>query len=324
MGNICQYNLIKEKYQTDLWKDIKNHWISINPIELNEMLEKQCEKPWFGNLSSFWENIKNNCSPSISKQFPDSLLNKESMIRNQTELNFLLPKTDLVNAFLPVLITSYFENRHKNLKFLNNLFQGACTETDLERGKYLWFTAPFKETYKKLRAEHCKANSIGRTLPIYIHILQFLAFLACTSCHCNVGLSFYLFEYMTGYLHLLGADARYYIQLLEKEKLISFSEPKSRYDKQIFDFAQRKIHESYWPDLKGPSAKKDNRVKYHHGISFDTFLINLKIELSSNDDIILAEDDPLKIAHQFDLAREAYLNSNIPRGFDEMCNPNDS
>ena len=113
---------------------------------------------------------------------------------------------------------------------------------------------------------------------------------------------------------LFRSDARYYIDELgrikktEEQFLCTPNEYNEEIKKYIINIIQ------------STNSLHANRKSFE----FLTFLYNLKCELSPNGNITLTKDDPLEIAHQFDLAREAYLVGDMPGIFDEMCTSKDT
>lgn len=226
-----------------------------------------------------WGSTQKNSHPSIYERFPSVI--KEHLPEAGYELHNLLPQTDLVKTFLPVLLTSYITHYPHRKNFLDLLGQDNSNTDFIEKGKKLWITPPLRVSYNKLTAADCNPVNIERTLPVYLRIIQFLVFLVNTAAICNVGLSFFLFEEMTGYLHLLGEDAKHYLELLGTMDIEHLMTAKSEYDRKIVKYSKQIVADLGL--LKYAMASPDRRIKYTRPFSFLVFLANLEDDLSPSD-----------------------------------------
>lgn len=302
----------KKIYYDDLWSEIKNRCIQLNQSS-NEVSGNHIAVPWFGDIKFVWRDFSKKCPKALLSHFPANIT-KGRLPEIASELHNLLPRTDLVKSFLPVLLSSYVTNRKKNfLQLLNN---ETLDISHIESQKHLWSTPSLSKNYPAMTADDVKLKSWDRGLSVYSKIIQFSLFNKATFHICDVGSSFYMFEIMTGYLHLLDADACYYIDKLARTKEkgnMPFCTP-NEFNEEIKSYIEDKLCTNC--NLPGDKSSVP--------FGFLTFLYNLKHELSKNGDIILSEDDPLEIAHQFDLNRKSYLISNMLGAFDEACNHDDS
>lgn len=121
---------------------------------------------------------------------------------------------------------------------------------------------------------------------------------------------------MIGYLRLLGADARHYIDCISEsgktieDQLLCIPNKIDQEIKQYIDYILQNM------------AVSKGKKPWQPSFDLLIFLYNLKCALAPNADIRLAENDPLEIAHQYDVMREAYLNGDRTSTFEIMCNPN--
>lgn len=267
---------LRKIYCDDLWNDIKKHWLALNKSEISF---ERPERPWFGDILYWGDRLKNFSHPSVYEKFPATI--KEHLPEVGYELHNLLPQTDLVKAFLPVLITSYVTRYSHKKDFLGLLEQNNPSPALIEEGKKLWIIPPLRFSYKKLTAADCNPVNIARTLPVYLQIIQFLVFLVNTVAICNVGLSFFLFEEMTGYLHLMGEDAKHYLELLSTMDIEHPATVKFEDDEEIIKYSEHILSELNF--LKYTKASSDKRIKYTRSFSFLVFLANLDEELSLSD-----------------------------------------
>lgn len=304
------------KYEADLWRDIKQHWRELNKCK---SYEENIKIPWFTSTEAMWKNVENKCGPDIFNIFPSSIQHNVSKI--ERELHWLLPKTDLVKAFLPVLLTSYFTNRAKSTDFLKLLMEEEYNDNDsvIEKGRNIWISPTLKETYKKLRSSDCTPENIRRTLPVYMRIMQFFVFLCCESSICNVGLSFYYFEHMTGYLHLLEHEvsANTILNLLRECEIQEPLEPKSQYDDVITMFSEFFINDMKHLSLKKAGSKNKSEL-------FRIFLSRLKNELLESEgtlDITKIPEEQLQLLENIKYSKASlfsYFDEATIEEFEEM------
>lgn len=278
------YEELKRIYCNDLWNDIKKHWLDLNEDKISF---ERPDRPWFGDILYCGDQLKKNSHPSIYERFPSVI--KEHLPEAGYELHNLLPQTDLVKTFLPVLLTSYITHYPHRKNFLDLLDQDNSNTDFIEKGKKLWITPPLHVSYNKLTAADCNPVNIERTLPVYLRIIQFLVFLVNTAAICNVGLSFFLFEEMTGYLHLLGEDAKYYLELLGTMDIEHHMTTKSKYDEEIIEYSKRILSDLNLLKYAIVSLDTDNDCT--RPFSFLVFLANLGDELSPSDALARGIED---------------------------------
>lgn len=311
--NTSAFSCFEKKYYGALWDEIKNQCILVNQCK-TEIYEKQIGVPWFGDIQYTWKNFKKTCPYIFWKRFPANLTKEDRLPEIATELHYLLPNTDLVKTFLPVLLSSYVTKRKSN--FWESLNDEDLDIDQIECKKDLWSTPPLRDTFPKLTADNVSLTCLDRGLSVYSKIIQFFVFVEATSHICNVSLSFFGFDAMTGYLRLLGADARHYInesgKTMENQLLCISSE----INQEILQYIE------YTIDTVQNMNVPKNGKPWQLPFELLTFMYNLKCELTPNASVSLDENDPLEKAHQYDVMREAYLNGDRTSIFDIMCNPN--
>lgn len=203
-------------------------------------------KPWFGDLQLWLSEVRSLCSeerPCYADReklssnsakifmYPLSVYFYDAMM--PLELDTILPQTSsYVKAFLPVLLFSYIVNRRgspkdkldqngypkipsSELSYTASYYHRLVTRpkdlTQQERSKMLndgrkLFLAKHWETiYPKLTFSSLQQNELT-TRKIYGRILLFLRLILKTNKICNITLSMYAFEYMTGLLSLVCAN----------------------------------------------------------------------------------------------------------------------
>lgn len=311
------FEVIKEKCFNDLWLDIKGHWERLSSSETSD---KATKFPWFGDIQYWIEVCKRNTSSCILKKFPSAI--RENPSQPLLELHRLLPQTNLTKAFLPILLNGYFRNYRKNNCFFETITNEPVDDSVFERGMKLFITPQFTETYRKLSSKDCRNGNIGRILPVYLQIIQFLVFLTSTSQICNVSLSFFCFERMTGYLHLLGPDANSYLQKLDEDGVEPLLNSTSQYNDAIFKYAETVLRDLRL--LKYSYLSNDKRVKNTRSLHFFYFVICLFEELWEGDippdeQTICKGDSFLHDAYMFKRIAEAQsLSENGSEIFDGL------
>ena len=298
---------VKKLFNENLYSEIDSHWINLNSSQ--DFEDKSNFFPWFGDISYTWKQTEQKTSPTVFQHFPKNIqTNIDSLGR---ELHHLLPQEPLTKAFLPILLTSYFNaDRSESLAFYSLFEHREYDSSLLSKGTKLIHSPRLEESYPKLTKESCNMSNIGRILPIYLKSIQFLVFLDSTSHICNPCLSFYAFQCMTDYLHLLGAKADYLLEFMDQLSLEDLLHPDPQLEKAILNYTHDIIHDFY--TLRIRRRKKDGSLTSpNFPLSFLTFIMMLqdKLDQESIDsnvaapimsESILGIDDPLAAARCID------------------------
>lgn len=249
----------------------------------------------------------------------------------------MLPEISSVKAALPVLLCNFFSNWGKPYANFVTLLkeesyysdQHSKFEAVLKTGEKLWIAPSLKKAYGKLTGNDFSIDNVKRILPVYLKTIQFLVFLQYASnsryvgSACNVSLSFYSYESMTGYLHLLGADARDYVSKIDKAIGDSSSAPESlfaqveeTYGERIKKYICDYVEDFYANDF--PKNEPSGEKQYRWTPNFLTYLANLKVELSPPE-FTFRENDPLGCYHTWDQNLETRLSEETVIGiFDRL------
>lgn len=203
-------------YAQDLRKKIQEHWTALDMaagMEKREFLEKFGPTKggfWFGDVSFHFRDLEKRMSHTQFCKFPTYIASKKVLNTRLIEFNYLFPKDSLTEAFLPVLLTGYLQKRSTNDSFVENLYAYQnSTSVDFKKKSQMYMDIPsLEEAYSGLynnpKARKVSSKNILRAFKIYQQIMIFLVILRAVSHKCNVTLSFYMYEILTGALSLLN------------------------------------------------------------------------------------------------------------------------
>lgn len=296
-------DMLKNYYTNDLSNTIKRHWKKTITDGIattnNRFLRPEDIELWRENMNAHY-------IPSLFENFSKLTLNdysnttsKENRIIVGEELSVMLPNDSLVKAFFPVLLSGYVTRRWSMPKvYLYLTAENYKNPPLLQWIKKLWVPIPWKEDFKSLQYKNCKLSNASRTLPVFAKIVQFLFFLVNTRSFCNVGLSLYVFEQLTGYISLLDYNARYFCVCVEKEyakrlkdRDVSKKIPpeiiteKTKCDDQIIKYIETMIsnlQES--PCFSYPKSNEEAKVNSYYATFFVLLKFQLIPELLSTED----------------------------------------
>lgn len=199
-------------YAQDLRKKIQEHWTALDTatgMERREFLERFGPTKggfWFGDVSFHFCDLEKRISRAEFCKFPTYIADNKILNARLIEFNYLFPKDPLIEAFLPVLLTGYLQKRSTNDSFVENLYayqNGASV--DFKKKSQIYLAIPSLERaypglYNNRQARKVSSKNISRAFKIYQQIMVFLVILRAVSHKCNVTLSFYVYEILTGAL----------------------------------------------------------------------------------------------------------------------------
>lgn len=320
---------LKEIYLYDLKKIILKN---LTQLREGEVCVEECDTPWFGDVFSWTSTLQKECMSTLSKDLP-ALLRREDKKSKESEeseeldkldklgkeLHNLLPQDDLVKAFLPIILTNYVSRRSQMSDVYDILFGDLCNEALPRQLEKYWAPSSWKERYKNISSKNCKGTNFFRTLPIYVNAIQFLFFLKDTK-DCNIGLSFYVFDQLTGYLRLFDYRASFFCMKVEEEyserlknmkggtiSIAAIAE-KTKYDDGIIAFVNdvtAELTQGYptCSATSGPDYDSNHTPEgYDLNLNLFVFIKNLKLELlkDKNDEVSLDKKDSLRDFQMYD------------------------
>lgn len=203
-------------YAQDLRKKIQEHWTVLDAatgMERREFLERFASTKggfWFGDVSFHFCDLEKRISRAEFCKFPTYIADNKILNARLIEFNYLFPEDPLIEAFLPVLLTGYLQKRSTNDSFVENLYayqNGALV--DFKKKSQMYLDIPSLEKaypglYNNPKARKVSSKNISRAFKIYQQIMVFFVILRAVSHKCNVTLSFYTYEILTGTLSLLN------------------------------------------------------------------------------------------------------------------------
>lgn len=251
-----QYHGCLSKELIKHWKDLYNASDKLPDKFSDKFYDRLAGNyPWFGDMLFFWSDVQKHTSASIFEEFPLNI--RENLKEISIELDYILPKTSLTQAFLPVLITCYVFNRRKtNLSFIkalyekNSLNDGNIPDLGFDRGLKYLSTIEMKAKYSKLSPKDVSLKDAKRARAVYLNIIQFFIFLLSFENLCNMALSFYTFECMTGYLHLLGDEANDIIREFDKKKPSEILQMDTTLNARVYQYANSILQDFYTIRIK--------------------------------------------------------------------------
>lgn len=235
--------------------EIKNHWkklLGAKDEHAPIYLDKKLFPPWFGDLPQDLHELKKEMSDIAAvsfdatyELFPKSIKDKVNDEDNNNlhnlswEIGYLLPQTPKIEKFLPVLVISYLYNRRPNSKFVYELSEGTLkSDFNFQKPLYWFYMQSLEDRHQKLFENPGKKISCERVLPIYQKVVFSLVLtkLLERKNHINVGLSFYVFEQMSGYFSLLGTRVCNLLERLNNLCLEEILEGNTDLNKEILSF----------------------------------------------------------------------------------------
>lgn len=285
MGSIIEF--YKEKI---LKEQIENYWRQ----KYQTMDSETYDFDEQGNAFSCFKDANKTWPKRFRQYFPE-LYRKEfsKAFENQTDklfedLKILLPNNDLVKGVLPVLIVGYVQNKNWGDLFVAELLDQQLEKTfSYDRETKLFLPPSLIEGYPRLKDEKFVPHATKTLFRAFLHPILFLFFLLQTRRDCNASLSFYTYEHLTGYLHLLSSNAETLLDKLDdfyKNKNVTVKCP---LDKEIIRYALCTVLEIYGIEKVGSifiekeersSLDISNPRKYPYPFSFYTFIGRLQGE----------------------------------------------
>lgn len=168
------------------------------------------------------------------------------------DLKNMLPdeNSEEIERILPVLITSYIQNKKHNDSFAFSLIDGSLEEDFQYHQKVeIFIPERWEKRYSKLTERDCEESNARRIFPVFLNAATFLFFLLKTKDVCNIGLSFYIYDYLTGYLSLLSSKSVKLIDSLNQFYCRGNVADRYTEDKEIIKFAESLLDEfQYMPN----------------------------------------------------------------------------
>lgn len=208
-------NFAEEFYKKKIvYGAIENYWKTKDPppsAESSHSITVCLDK------SEEWKKFfEDTFSKAFQREATENFRNMDVLCK---ELKNLLPENDTeeIESILPVLITSYIQNKKGNDGFARRLIDEGFDENfDYHKKVEIFTPQRWEKRYSSLKASDCKESSARRIFPVFFNAVMFLFFLLKTKELCNIGLSFYIYDCLTGYLRLLSSQSEKLIDYLSQ------------------------------------------------------------------------------------------------------------
>lgn len=167
------------------------------------------------NANTIWPKRFHRYFPELyRKEFPKAFEHRTDELLG--DLRILLPNNDMIKGVLPVLMVGYVLNKKPGDSFVTSLTGEQLGEAFSYDGKTKLFLPPsLIESYPGLKDEKFVPYPTKTLFHAFLHPILFLFLLLQARRDCNVSLSFYTYEYLTGYLHLLSLNAETLLDKLD-------------------------------------------------------------------------------------------------------------
>ena len=221
---------IQRAYSQTLRKKLQEYWMVLDdaagmePEDFRKRFKPGKKSAWANNVIYHVNDLKKAMSNREFQTLPNYITDQEKLMAGLTEFNYLFPEDELVKSFLPVLLTGYLQRRKPNDSFVENLYtyQHESGRLIAKRAQTYLRIPPLEETYKGLYHNplnrKVSSKNTNRAFSIYRRIMVFFLILEAVSCSCNVPLSFYIYDVLTGALTLMGGCTEKLIDEVENLK----------------------------------------------------------------------------------------------------------
>lgn len=286
---------------------IENYWTAKDPRPSNKTsnsitacldTSKKWKKYFKANFSHSFQDVRKP--------------NFENMDVLCGELKNLLPENDTeeIESILPVLITSYIQNKKGNDGFAQRLIdEGFDKNFDYHKKVEIFIPQRWEKRYSSLKATDCKESGAKRIFPMFFNAVMFLFFLLKAEKPCKIGLSFYIYECLTGYLGLLSSQAETIIS--ELDQLYSRGDFTVDYsgDRRIVKYARSLLRD--FKNIPNPAEEEipafDNDPKIVKKLDYPLSVYTFASRVGSSLDPEFIPDDIISVLNGKDIVKYAYF-----------------
>lgn len=309
-------NFAEEFYKKKIvYGAIENYWKTKDPppsAESSHSITVCLDK------SEEWKKFfEDTFSKAFQREATENFRNMDVLCK---ELKNLLPENDTeeIESILPVLITSYIQNKKGNDGFARRLIdEGFDGNFDYHKKVEIFTPQRWEKRYSSLKASDCKESGTRRIFPVFFNAVMFLFFLLKTKELCNIGLSFYIYECLTGYLGLLSSKAETII--FELDQLYSGGNFTANYsgDEEIVKYAESLL-DDFQIILNPTKAQIRAFKKYcktHKIFDYPLSVYTFASRVGNSLDPEFMPDDSISVLNGKDIVKYAcFLDTNFADG----------
>lgn len=295
-------------------QELESHWLKILNLEDKSSFDKRGTVnfvPWFGDLGGWLAELKDvdygtypEFDLSASKIYPKAVCDKNDIRNIAMELDLLLPEGDsVVCGILPVLITGYIVNRRvpaPKSKAKGSDYGGTPEFADflldcegpqfyrkneeqkqlnprkmMHKKTKLFVLREWNARFPKIKYSQLNKGKAQMLLSGYGDMRLFFFLLYKLRDKCNVSLSYFVFEAMTGFVDLLTNDGTQLCDGIIKSGVPWFADENEVLSDSKKDLLLSSIKEEF-ADLFEPISNDAEPLKQELPMSLYKYLYNLK------------------------------------------------